>query len=123
MDPMTKLLNRISEARLNGHTGLGVSTPDPNAPAHTRAEYVDRLLAEAVAVQVENQTDDEAPHTDDELQERIDELRGARDVSGVTAYTLACELAAWITLSGYCDPCDLPTYEPRGASHLTPGQD
>lgn len=117
MDQMTKLLNRIRDSRLDGATSPGIQDPDPSPFCRTRVEYVDRILSEAVAVQVENQSavdPGEQPEPDDELDARVEELRAARDESALAAYVLADQLRAYLTDgAGYCDRDELPTYRPQ----------
>lgn len=115
MDQMAKLMNRISAGRLVGAT-LGLQRVEPGPFARTRAEFVDRILGEAVAFQVENDTDSDLgpAEEDSELQLAIEEVREARDVAPLAAYALAGHLRQFLVSSGYCDEDELPTYRPRG---------
>lgn len=119
MEPMAKLLNRMRESRF---TGLGIDLAVNPLACSTRAAFVDRVLAEAVAFQVENLDDStlepgEDPVPDGELDDRIDELRAAREVSPLAAFQLAQSLRAFLVLAGYCDEQELPRYVTRPWPH------
>jgi hypothetical protein len=112
---MQKPTNGAPEIRWHGAIPL---LAEPSLVCHDRATFTDRMLAEAVAYQVENLDDGdlepgEDPTPDAELDDRIEELREAKECSALIAFLVATELRAFLLLAGYADDDELPRYQPR----------